>query len=58
MAIWMTKETMWQNVDAPSLRHALDLENRTQVMCSQTGDTDEAVAAFAEKRAPTWKSLR
>jgi enoyl-CoA hydratase len=58
MAIWMTKETMWQNIDAPSLRHALDLENRTQVMCSQTGDTAEAVAAFAEKRAPTWKSLR
>jgi hypothetical protein len=38
LAVWMTKETMWQNVDAPSLRHALDLENRTQVMCTATGE--------------------
>jgi enoyl-CoA hydratase len=57
MAVWMTKETMWQNIDAPSVRHAMDLESRTQVMCSQTGDTVEAVAAFTEKRAPTWKPL-
>ncbi|WP_375486548.1 enoyl-CoA hydratase/isomerase family protein [uncultured Mycobacterium sp.] len=58
MAVWMSKETMWQNIDAPSLRHALDLENRTQIMCSQTGDIHEAVSAFADKRQPTWKPLR
>lgn len=57
MSVWMTKQTFWQNVDAPSLRHAIDLENRTQVMCSQTGDTQEAIAAFREKRQPTWKPL-
>jgi len=51
MAIWMTKETMWQNVDAPSLRHALDLENRTQVMCSQSGDTAEAGSGIRRKSA-------
>src|SRR6202021_3465467 len=38
LAVWMTKETMWQTVDAPSLRHALDLENRTKVMCTGTGE--------------------
>ena len=38
LAVWMTKETMWQTVDAPSLRHALDLENRTQIMCTATGE--------------------
>ncbi|MFK7920291.1 MAG: enoyl-CoA hydratase/isomerase family protein [Ilumatobacter sp.] len=56
-ATWMTKETMWQTVDAPSLRHALDIENRTQIMCSSNGDVAEARAAFAEKRAPNWSGL-
>jgi enoyl-CoA hydratase/carnithine racemase len=56
-ATWMTKETMWQTLDAPSLRHALDIENRTQIMCSATGDTAEARAAFVEKRPPVWKGL-
>ncbi len=56
-ATWMTKETMWQTIDAPSLRHALDIENRTQIMCSASGDTQEARAAFAEKRPPNWPSL-
>jgi enoyl-CoA hydratase/carnithine racemase len=48
LAVWMTKETMWQNVDAPSLRHALDVENRTQVMCASTGDLTDSFAAFRE----------
>lgn len=56
-ATWMTKETMWQTVDAPSLRHALDIENRTQIMCSGNGEVAEARAAFAEKRPPQWSSL-
>lgn len=46
LAVWMTKETMWQTVDAPSLRHALDIENRTQVMCSATGELEASFAAF------------
>ena len=54
---WMTKETMWQTIDAPSLRHALDIENRTQIMCSGTGDIAEARAAFIEKRSPNWRGL-
>ncbi len=56
-ATWMTKETMWQTIDAPSLRHALDIENRTQIMCSSSGDTAEARRAFAEKRPPEWSAL-
>ncbi|MCB0993129.1 MAG: enoyl-CoA hydratase/isomerase family protein [Acidimicrobiales bacterium] len=56
-ATWMTKETMWQTLDAPSLRHAIDLENRTQIMCSGTGDTAEARRAFVEKRPPHWPGL-
>jgi len=57
LAVWMTKETMWQTVDAPSLRHALDIENRTQVMCTATGELSEAFRAFREKRPASWKPL-
>lgn len=57
LAVWMTKETMWQTVDAPSMRHALDLENRTQIMCTATGELHEAFAAFVERREPSWKPL-
>ncbi|MBX6389955.1 MAG: enoyl-CoA hydratase/isomerase family protein [Frankia sp.] len=57
LAVWMTKETMWQTIDAPSLRHALDIENRTQVMCTATGELAEAFQAFRERRTPTWQPL-
>lgn len=57
LAVWMTKETMWQTVDAPSLRHALDIENRTQVMCSATGDLDASFAAFREGTGTSWGPL-
>jgi len=60
LAVWMTKETMWQTIDAPSLRHALDLENRTQVMCSATGELTTAFATFrgsGAAGAPQWRPL-
>jgi len=57
LAVWMTKETMWQTVDAPSLRHALDIENRTQIMCTATGELTEAFAAWRERRPAVWKPL-
>ena len=57
LAVWMTKETMWQTIDAPSFRHALDMENRTQVMCTQTGELSAAAEAFREGRTPEWRPL-
>lgn len=48
---------MWQTIDAPSMRHALDLENRTQILCTQTGELTEAFQAFREKRKPRWRGL-
>src|ERR1700761_1849567 len=51
--LWMTKETMWQNLDAPSLHHATLTENRTQIMATMGGDVDEALAAFREGRQPS-----
>lgn len=57
MGVWMTKETMWQTVDAPSLRHALDMENRTQVMCVGSGELERAFANFKEGQRPSWSRL-
>jgi enoyl-CoA hydratase len=50
--VWMTKEVMWSNLEAGSLQGAIDLENRTQLLSSYTGDMREALAAFLEKRPP------
>lgn len=57
LGVWMTKETMWQTVDAPSLRHAFDIENRTQIMCVGSGELERAFSGFAERRRPDWASL-
>lgn len=50
----MTKEVMWTNLAAPSLEAAIDLENRTQILASNAGDFQEAIAAFTEKRSPNF----
>jgi enoyl-CoA hydratase len=54
---WMTQRGMWLGMDAPSLRHAIELENRTQVLGTFTGNMTEAAMAFIEKRDPDWKPL-
>ncbi len=55
--VWMTKKGLSANLDAPSLRHAMELENRTQVLGYFTGNMEEAVDAFGEGRKPSWKKL-
>ena len=56
--VWMTKETMWQTIDAPSFRHAIDMENRTQIMTHMAGDVDRAFAAFNNGGNPIqWKAM-
>jgi enoyl-CoA hydratase len=55
--IWMTKKGLWTNVDAPSLRHAIELENRQQVLGTYTGNMTEAALAFREKRKPRWNPM-
>ncbi|CAB1369715.1 enoyl-CoA hydratase/isomerase family protein [Denitratisoma oestradiolicum] len=55
--VWMTKKGLWSNVDAPSLRQAMELENRTQVLGCFTGCMDDARAAFVEGGKPKWKPL-
>jgi enoyl-CoA hydratase/carnithine racemase len=56
-AVWLTKETMWETIDSPSLRHAIDIENRTQIMATATGDFAEATRAFRERRPPHFGGL-
>jgi enoyl-CoA hydratase/carnithine racemase len=53
----MTKLGLWANVDAPSLRHAMELENRTQVLGCFTGNMTEAGRAFVERREPRWEPM-
>lgn len=55
--VWMTKKGFWANMDAPSLRHAMEIENRQQILGYFTGCTKEAMAAFQEGRPPKWKKL-
>ena len=55
--VWMTKKGLWANLDAPSLRYAMEIENRTQVLGTFTGNMEEAMKAFVEKRPPKWKRL-
>ena len=50
----MTKRVLEQNVDAPSLAAAIELENRTQILATQTGEIGEAIMAFLQKREPRY----
>ncbi len=55
--VWMTKKGLWSAIDAPSLRHVMEMENRTQVLGTFTGCFEEAAQAFAEGRKPRWGRL-
>lgn len=50
----LTKGGLHAALDAPSLRHAVEMENRTQALGSFSGNLAEAMRAFGEKRPPRW----
>jgi enoyl-CoA hydratase len=50
----MTKQVMWAGLDAGSLADAIEMENRTQVLCTLTDDMREALSAFSERRPPAF----
>ena len=54
--VMMTKQTMWANLEINSLAAAIELENRNQLLAGYTGNLDEAIAAFREKRPPSTRS--
>lgn len=46
----MTKDIVRRNLETGSMRAAIALEARTQLLCGSSGDFHEAVSAFLEKR--------
>jgi enoyl-CoA hydratase/carnithine racemase len=50
----LTKKVLQANVDAPSLDAAIELENRNQVLTTRGADMPEALAAFRERRQPSF----
>jgi enoyl-CoA hydratase/carnithine racemase len=55
--VWQTKIGLNAALDAPSLRHAKEIENRTQILSITNGNPREAAAALMQKRAPVWERL-
>jgi len=54
LALRLTKEALGLAVDASSMEAVIAMEDRNQVLCSQTGDFREGINAFLEKRAPNY----
>ncbi|MEO0982791.1 MAG: enoyl-CoA hydratase-related protein [Pseudomonadota bacterium] len=55
LGLKLTKDAINWSVDAPSLDAAMAMEDRQQILTAQTGDHEEAKAAFMEKRRPVYK---
>ena len=54
--VWMTKETLWANLETPSLRAGIDIENRTQILASFTEDSRRAMSGFLAGERPNWQN--
>jgi enoyl-CoA hydratase/carnithine racemase len=54
VALRLTKDALGLAIDAPSMEAVIALEDRNQVLCTQTGDFREGMQAFLEKRAPRY----
>ena len=51
----LSKQALNLNIDAPSLEHAMAIEDRQQVILSATEDHVEAMSSFLDKRAPHYR---
>ena len=58
LGLRLTKDALNFTIDAPSLEAAIAIEDRNQVLCTQTPDFDEGVRAFLEKREPVYEGHR
>jgi enoyl-CoA hydratase len=56
LSLSLTKQGMWLSLEIPSFDAAVELENRQQVLTSLTGDQREAMAAFRERRTPSYRN--
>lgn len=55
LGLRLTKECLNMSVDSPSLESAIAMEDRNQILCSQTADVREGMMAFLQKRAPDYR---
>ena len=55
--VWQTKIGLNAALDAPSLRHAKELENRIQILAAQTSSPREAGLARLQKRPPNFDRM-
>lgn len=54
MSLRLTKDALNLNIDAASMEHAFAIEDRQQVLLSETADANEALKAFLGKRQPEY----
>lgn len=54
LGLRMTKEAINFSLDSPSLETMIQLENRSQMLCSTSDDVMEGIKAFFEKREPKY----
>ncbi|MGD9704138.1 MAG: enoyl-CoA hydratase/isomerase family protein [Acidimicrobiia bacterium] len=54
--VWMTKEVLWANLEIPSLRAGIDLENRNQIMTGMTQDSKLAMETFLSRQPVRWQN--
>ncbi len=55
LGLRLTKECLNFSVDAPSLESAVAMEDRNQILTSQTSDVREGMTAFLQKRPPNYQ---
>jgi len=55
LGLRLTKECLNASLDAGSLEAVIAMEDRNQILCTQTEDFQEGSRAFLEKREPTFK---
>lgn len=56
LGLRLTKEGLGHAIDAGSLEAVIAMEDRQQVLCTQSGDFREGMAAFLEKRTPIYRN--
>ncbi|MFC6198511.1 enoyl-CoA hydratase/isomerase family protein [Ponticaulis profundi] len=54
LGLRLSKEALNMNIDAGGMEAAIAMEDRNQILISQTSDFKEGVAAFLQKRPPNW----
>jgi enoyl-CoA hydratase/carnithine racemase len=52
LGVKLTKEALAMSLDAGSLEQVIAMEDRNQILCTQSPDVIEGVRAFLEKRPP------